>query len=333
MKNILVVSVNWLGDAVFSTPVYKNIKENHPGARVTAMAVPRVKAVLELCPFIDDIIVYDEDGDDRPLLDKWRLALMLRERKFDAVFLLRPSFSRALLTFLAGIPVRVGFGSKNVFGIVNHPVSDSGLEQIHRSDAYLALLERFGMTVRDRSCCLALKAESVSLAERLLLTRGIEPDEPFCVLNTGGNWDLKQWPPGRFADLARRISRERGMKVVLTGAAGDVDRVTRIAALSGVGPIELAGVTDIEGTAAVFFMSKVVISADSGPLHLASALGVRTVAIFGPTAPLITGPRGRGISTVIMKDVGCNRSPCYYLECPDNRCMKAVEVADVIKVL
>ena len=97
--------------------------------------------------------------------------------------------------------------------------------------------------------------------------------------------------------------------------------------------MELAGSTDLPGLAAVFAQSRYVISADSGPLHLASAVGVRTVSVFGPTRPEITGPRGSGKVSVLIKDVGCNKAPCYYLECPDNRCMKAVEVDDVIKVL
>lgn len=333
MKNILVFSVNWLGDTVFSAPVYKNLKDNFPGARITALAVPRVKPILSLCPYVDEVIVYDEEGADRPLPDKLRLVLMLRERKFDIVFFLRPSFSRAWLTFCAGIPVRAGFKTRNLLRVINRPVSDAGLDRMHRSDAYLMLLERSGITVGDRSCSLELKNESLELAARLLFSRGIHSDEPLCVLNTGGNWGLKQWPEERFAELARRISREKHMRVVLTGGEGDIDRVARIAALSGVKPVELAGVTDLEGTAAVFCRSRVVISADSGPLHLASALGVRVVAIFGPTRPEITGPRGRGESVVVRKDVGCNKAPCYYLECPDNRCMKAVEVDDVIQVL
>ncbi|MBF0386809.1 MAG: lipopolysaccharide heptosyltransferase II [Candidatus Omnitrophica bacterium] len=333
MNNVLVVSVNWLGDVVFSTPVYQNLKANFPGVRITALAVPRVQPVLALCPQVDEVIVYDEDGADRFLPGKLRLIARLRQHRFDAVFFLRPSFSRVSLAFLAGIPVRVGFNTRNFLGLINRPVSPDGVDQMHRLDGYLALLARFGLTIQERTCLLAPDNDSRLKTQKLLLSKGIRENEDFYVLNTGGNWDLKQWPEECFAELASRISREKGLKVVLTGAAGDRDRVMRIAALSGGAPVELAGETDLPGLAAVFLAARGMISADSGPLHLASALGVRSVGIFGPTRPEITGPRGRGESVVLIRDVACNKAPCYYLECPENRCMKAVEVDDVIKVL
>ena len=332
LKNILVVSVNWLGDVVFSTPVYRALKDNFPGARVTALAVPRVRAVLALCPDVDDVILYDEDGEGRSLLAKIQLAAHLRAQRFDGVFILRPSFSRTLIICLAGVPVRVGFNTKNTLGLVNFPVDDRGLDERHRSDVYLLLLERSGLIVRDRACRLSVPAEGLVSADQLLQSRGIVPGQPFIVLNTGGNWDLKQWPWERFAALTQRIVLEKKIQVVLTGAIGDVERVGKVAVLSGVKPVELAGVTDLQGLAAVFLRSQCVVSSDSGPLHLASALGVRTVSVFGPTRPEITGPRGTGKAQVIFKDVGCNKAPCYYMECPNNRCMKMVEVNDVIKI-
>ncbi len=333
MKTILVVSVNWLGDVVFSTPVYKALKDNYPGSRITVLAVPRVEDVLSLCPYIDEVIVYDEDGSDRPLVEKVRLASQLRRGRFDGVFFLRPSVSRGWITALAGIPVRVGFKTKNALGCINRQVSNTGLEDLHRVDVYLSVIERFGLVVRDRYCRLVVSEDSLALADRLLNARGIKERESFCVVNTGGNWDLKQWPWERFAELTRRLVQKKGIKVVLSGSGQDVDRVARIAALSGVEPVELAGVTSLASAAAVFTRSQYIISADSGPLHLASALGIRTIAIFGPTRPEITGPRGQGRADVLIKDVGCNRKPCYYLECPENRCMRSVEVEDVIKIL
>jgi len=333
LRNILVVSVNWLGDVVFSTPVYRALKENFPGARVTALAVPRVRDVLALCTDVDEVMQYDEEGDDRPLIAKILLIARLRARNFDAVFILRPSFSRTVIMCMAGIPLRAGFKTKNTAGLVNFPVDDQGLDEQHRSDVYLRVLEGCGLTVRDRVCRLKVSAEALNSVDLLLAARGITPGQPFIVLNTGGNWNLKQWPWQRFAELARRIVQERKIKVVLTGASGDVDRVEKVAALSSVKPVELAGVTDMQGLAAVFSRSQAVVSSDSGPLHLASALGVKTVAVFGPTRTEITGPRGTGVSQVVFKDIACNKAPCYYTECPENRCMKMVEVNDVIKIL
>jgi ADP-heptose:LPS heptosyltransferase len=120
-----------------------------------------------------------------------------------------------------------------------------------------------------------------------------------------------------------------GIRIVLPGAAKDRERVEMIAQRSGVFPLVIAGSTDLMELAAVMAGAEFVVSGDSGPLHLAAAVGSNVVGIFGPTRPEITGPRGIGRIAVIQKDVRCNRAPCYYLECPDNRCMKSVSVEDV----
>jgi ADP-heptose:LPS heptosyltransferase len=127
------------------------------------------------------------------------------------------------------------------------------------------------------------------------------------------------------------LARELGFTVVLSGGPSDVLRVRSIAEDSGVGPVVLAGETDIKELAALFKRAHMVVSADSGPLHLANAVGANVLALFGPTRPEITGPRGQGRIKVLMHDVGCNRAPCYYLECPDNRCMKTLTVDDVFQ--
>jgi heptosyltransferase I len=163
--------------------------------------------------------------------------------------------------------------------------------------------------------------------------RGVSSNDEYIVLNTGGNWDLKQWPKEKFAELARRISLEKNIKVVLPGSADDIDRVKEIEEMSGAPVINIAGETCLPRLAVVFAHAKTVVSADSGPSHLAVSVGARLIALFGPTRPEITGPRGQGEALVLQKDVGCNKAPCYYLECQDNRCMKVIEVEDVLKVL
>ena len=183
----------------------------------------------------------------------------------------------------------------------------------------------------DRSAALSVGRDVCEHLATKLRARGLTGDERIVVLNTGGNWDLKQWPKERFAELTARLTRELGFTVVLCGAPSDKARVQSIAQDCGVGPVVLAGETDIKELAALFKRAHMVVSADSGPLHLANAVGANVVALFGPTRPEITGPQGQGRIKVLMRDVGCNAAPCYYLECPDNRCMKALTVDDVFK--
>ncbi|MBF0485681.1 MAG: lipopolysaccharide heptosyltransferase II [Candidatus Omnitrophica bacterium] len=333
MKNILVISVNWLGDAVFSTPVFRALKENFPQAKISVLCVPRVKDVMALNPHVDEVIVYDEDGFDRPLLNKMALAGKLRSRGFDAVFILRRSLSRTFLCYLAGIPVRVGFAGKGWQGLLTHVVHDTGVNAIHRSDVYLRVVESFGVKVTDRRSFLEARPDIVSGWRARLLAMGVSPGDRLIAVNTGGNWNLKQWPVECFAELVREIENRKIGKVVLPGAEKDVERVKKIAALSKVNPIITAGDTGISCLSGLLKCCDLLVTADTGPLHLANALGVGVVALFGPTRPEITGPRGQGACKVIFKDVGCNRAPCYYLECSDNKCMKAIKVGDVLQAI
>jgi heptosyltransferase-2 len=333
IRNILVVSVNWLGDAVFSTPVFHALKEHYAPCRVSALCVPRVKDVLAMCPDIDEIIVYDEEGADRSCFRKMKLAAQLGRMKFDAVFLLRRSLSRTLLCCFAGIPERIGFASGAWSRLLTHVVSDQGNDDLHRSDVYLKVVESFGVRVRDRRCSLRPAQAEVDKWRSYLSAAGVKPGEKVIAVNTGGNWLLKQWPPEKFAAFIGEIYKNNMGRVILPGAERDFARVRRIADLSGVGPLAVAGETGLKGLAGLLSCADLLVTADTGPLHLASALGVPVVAIFGPTRPEITGPRGKGPARIVFKEMTCNRAPCYYLECPDNRCMKSVEVEDVIKAV
>src|SRR5262245_47517489 len=135
MQNILVVNVNWLGDVIFSSPVFKAIKENYPKAHVACLAVPRVKEILESIPGIDEIIIYDEKGVHRNPLAKLSLINSLRRRNFDIAFLLHGSLTRALIVYLAKIPQRVGYATKGRGRFLTHQVEPLSNEP-HRCDYY-----------------------------------------------------------------------------------------------------------------------------------------------------------------------------------------------------
>ncbi len=335
MRKIMVVSVNWLGDAVFSTPVFFALKKQYPDARITCLCVPRVADVLSMCTAIDETIVYDEDGADRPLIAKLSLIRRLVRGKFDAAFILRKSLSRTLIVMLAGIPVRVGYAADGWRWLLTHQVPAKGMQEVHRSDAYLRVIESYGVPVSDRSCRLSASEDVIRGWRARLLSMGVKSEDRLIAINTGGNWDLKQWPVERFVDLIKEIYARKLGKVILPGAPKDLQRVKKIKELSVIGDdlMITAGDTGITCLAGLFSCIDTLVTADTGPLHLAAALGVRTVALFGPTRPEITGPRGQKEGVLLQKDVKCNRAPCYYLECKDNQCMKVITVEDVLHVL
>ncbi len=327
-KRFLVVNVNWLGDVVFSTPIFRAIKEHDPDCHLACLAVPRVKEVLECCPFLDEVILYDERGKDRGLFPKLRLIWQLRTGKFDAVFLLHRSWTRSLLVFLAGIPRRVGYPDKGRGWLLTDRISRS-LRPMHRSDQYLKIIEDFGIAVRDRHYQLNVDETAKMAVQSILRQQQITDRERLIVIHPGGNWDLKRWPVAHYRDLISQLTAESYF-VILTGAKKEQTLVEQIVKDLPQSPLVLTGKISLKETIALMQQAKLVISGDSGPLHLASAVGTRTIGIFGPTRPELTGARGMGEATVLQRDVGCNRASCYYLDCPDNVCMQAIKPADVL---
>ncbi len=329
MNRILVVNVNWLGDVVFSLPIFKALKTAYPNASITCLAVPRVKEVLESNPYIDHIVIYDEEGNNRSLFGKIKLIARLRCLKFDAAFLLHRSFTRALLIFLAGIPQRVGYDTKKRGFLLTHRV-DPLPKGYHRWEVYRHVVESYGIRVNGHPGELQVDSRAGEEVGRLLEKEGIRPDDFLIVINAGGNWDLKRWPKENFTVLIDRLIREFNAKVILSGGLKDRGLVGEIAAAGEISTIVWAGQTSLKQLLALLKKAHLVISADSGPLHLAAGLGTPVIGLFGPTRPEITGPRPQGPSIVIQKDVGCNREPCYYLSCPDNVCMKSITVDEVM---
>jgi lipopolysaccharide heptosyltransferase II len=330
MNNILVINVNWLGDAVFSTPVFKALKENFPNARISCLCVPRVQKVLEFCPYIDEIIIYDEKQTHFWPWNKWSLISQLRKRSFDAAFILHRSTTRGLLAYLAGIPQRIGYCKTKM--LLTHPIvfNDEG---IHRSDVYLKVLESYGLKVSDRNYRLDFDPRESKELNQLLYFKGITPSEKIIVLHTAGNWELKRWPAHYFARLIESIIERFGAKVILSGGQSDRDYCLAINEQANRQGIVVAGETTLGESLALYRRAQAVISSDSGPLHLAHSVGANVIGIFGPTRLETTGPRGVGKSQVLFNDVGCNKAPCYHLGCLSNVCMQTITVNDVLEAI
>ncbi|MBI5149272.1 MAG: lipopolysaccharide heptosyltransferase II [Candidatus Omnitrophica bacterium] len=330
MNRILVVNVNWLGDVIFSSPVFKALKDHYPQAKISCLAAPRVREVLESIPAVDEIIIYDEEGEHKNFWGKLKLIGVLSKKHFDAAFLLHRSLTRALLVFLAGIPRRIGYDTKNRSIFLTRRIKAPSVDSLHRVDYYLNVLESFGIPVRDRVTSLAVSPTAESEIHSILKSLGVDEKDYVVVIHPGGNWNLKRWPPANFNLLISQLTRDPRVKVIITGAESDKGLADEITASLARKPVNLAGNISLRQLIALAQRADCMVSADSGPLHIASSVGTPVVGIFGPTDPGITGPRGSGRSVILRYDVGCNRKPCYYSQCPDNICMQAVSVQKVL---
>ncbi len=328
IKNILVVEVNWLGDVLFTTPAIRAIKKAYPNCHLACMVLPRVREVIEGNPNVDEIIIFDEKGKHLRIFPRIKFIMELRKKRFDVVFLFHRSLTRTLITFFSGIPQRIGFAYlKRGFLLTKRiPVPP---REMHRSDTFSKIVESFGIKVDDRKCEFFISEKSRAFIRDFFKKEGIVDSDFLVVINPGANWSLKRWPKDNFAELSDRLVEYFDAKIVISGSEKDLSLATDISNMMKKKALIVAGKTTFKQLGALMERANLVISADSGPMHLAAAVSKNLIALFGPTEPKITGPRGKANTIIIHKDMGC-KIPCYELDCRDNLCMKTISVEDVL---
>lgn len=329
-ERILIFNVNWLGDALFSTATIRNIRNNFPKSFIACVIPSRCYPILKDNPHLDEIIIFDERDRHKGILSKLNFVKMLKSKRFDTVFLLHRSFSRALICRLAKIPQRIGYYTAKRGFILTQKIRPPSKDTLHRIDYYLNLIEKAGLKVEDRYPEFFIRDEDIKFVNAFLDKSGINKDNFLVAINPGGNWRLKRWPIYYWAMLADRLITELGAKVIITGSHNDRRYAEDIKGLMKATPILACGVFNLKQFGALCKSSDLFITADTGPLHIANAMGTkRIIALFGPTSTEITGPYPNQNVTILSKDVGC-KIPCYVVDCKDNRCMKAITVNDVI---
>ncbi len=331
VATILIRATNWLGDAVMTTPALAALRSAFPKARLKLLARPLVAELLANHPCLDEILVYENSGRHAGMLGKFRLAAELRQHRFDLAILLQNAFDAAIITWLAGIPRRLGYRTDGRGILLTHgcPVNDE-LRHIHQVDYYLALLGHFGIGTDRRQLSLYVtQAEEQALTVKLAKA-GIDRDDFLLAINPGATYGAaKRWYPDRFAEVARTLSVNWGAKLVLLGGPGEVAIAREIAAALSGAAINLAGTLSVRELMVVIKRSDFMITNDSGPMHIAAAFAVPLVAIFGPTDHSTTSPFAAD-AAVVRQSTEC--APCLLRECPtDHRCMVKVTVADVVE--
>lgn len=321
-EKILIFELNWLGDILFSFPLLRAIRNEFPQAYISCIVVPRYAGLLAHNPWISDTHILSDDNGIGTIGEKLSFTRMIKKEKYDTCFFLKPSSTKTAMAFLAGIPERIGFSGKAAPLTLEVEMPDGGT---HRADQLLALAAAMGIKEADGTYEYFIDEEYMDKADELLHKEGRGVNR-IVALNTGGNWGPKKWPAENFTKLAKMLLEKfDDIEIMIPGSAKDLRAAQGIVAEVGAGRCyTLAGRTDLNELAALFKKASLVVSADSGPLHLASATGVPTIGLFGPTSHKMTGPRGRGKNIVIQSDVPC-KVPCYVEKCDmDNVCMKSI---------
>ncbi len=329
-SSIIVRMPNWIGDLVMATPILFALKKAYPEAKLTVMVKNPLGEVLLKDPHIDELFrfyrpsLFARRDERRDLVEK------LRQGKYDLGILLTNSFSSAWWFWQGRVARRLGYAvharSLLLTDAVPLPKSVKGQ---HLVLTYQQLLEPLGIPATGRSPKLYLSPEEVEAAKKLLNSFDVDLQRPIIGINPGAAYgSAKCWLPERFREVAEQLLNKTEANILFFGDQAGAPLVREICRDLPSRVINLAGTTTLRDLMALISLCDVLLTNDSGPMHIAYALGIELVALFGSTDDVATGPYKSG--TVIHKHVSC--SPCFRRTCPiDFRCMKQISTEEVVQ--
>ncbi|GCE06177.1 lipopolysaccharide heptosyltransferase II [Dictyobacter aurantiacus] len=320
-RHILVIRLDLIGDLVLSLPVVHTLKRTYPEAEIDLLALPSSAHVLGNDPTIHTVLTYDPNIWRRPkaLLNpkNWREARALRQRLHERDYDLAVSVFgpwAALISLLSGAPRRLGFGKESYPGLMTDSVPGQHWEEgdhLHEVDYCLRLAEAAGATIQpeDRIPTLVVDQQARQDVEHLLQQEGISGEKTLIACHvSSNNGQSKRWPIPYWARLIDRLLQTGRYEVIFTGAPDDLPLIAAITARMRERAINMAGKTSLRQLAGLLQRADILVTGDSGPMHIACAVGSKVIAIHGPTDPAMSGPVSPH-ATVLRDPIWC--SPCY----------------------
>ena len=348
MQRILVCHTGaWIGDMVLLTPALRALKERFPGSHLTVLLRSQVVDLMNSNPYIDSCLV---DKKQYGFFSSFiGLTKIIRDRHFDIAVVLHPtSFRNALLPFFARVPFRIGSNYKGRGFLFSAACpANTDIHEVHRYLSVISLLDDSNgfeedgplikVAIKDREVALEFwhtETDRKSVKE-LLRSHGVSlknGKDRLIAVNIGTTWQSKRWDIERFETVIRElIAAVCDTKIVITGSVSEQDLADQLPQNDSI--INLVGKTNLLELGALLELCTLCLTCDSGPMHIAAAVGTPCVALFGPTDPLRHQPYGEG-HTLIERPVPCR--PCYKRTCMYNDipylCMKEIETSDVLDV-
>lgn len=335
---ILIRGTNWIGDSIISIPAMREIRRIFPRAHICLLVRPWVREIFSSAEYVDEIFEYDKDGIHHGWAGLYRLVSDLKGRGFETAILLQNAFEAALIPWLARIPNRIGYARDGRGLLLTDACKiDPALRSVHQAHYYLGILSAVGWLEprlwERRNYPLPIKITvretDRTVGSEMLHGFGIDEQEMIIGVNPGAFYGAaKRWFPDRYASVADALARQYRARIVIFGSQNDLRVAGDVAGHMKNAPVILTGKTTLGQLMALIQRCRLFITNDSGPMHLAAALDVPQVAIFGSTSEIATGPLS-GNAVVVKNPVDC--SPCFRRECPtDFRCMKEVTVTQVL---
>lgn len=307
-RRILVVRLDRLGDVVLSTPLLQALRQHLPHAFIAMMVRPACREVVEAHPALNEVIVYEKEGAHQSLRGTVRFARRLRRYEFDTALVLHPSNRSHWIPWLARIPVRIGYDRKSAWLLTHRVVHRKQEGAKHEAVYTLELLEPFGIPPVVPRPVVPVSPAAAERVEVLLGASSVGASDRLVAVHPSASCISKRWMPERFAEVADRLVAEQGVRICLVAGEGDAAHAHQVAQRMRQPVVDLAGGLSVGELAALLRRCRCLLSNDSGPVHIAAAVGTPVVDLFGRNqaglSPQRWGPLGDG-HVILHKEVGC----------------------------
>ena len=331
-KKIIVRMPNWVGDLVMATPILSDLRSAYPDAEITAMARYPLCELLQEDPELSELFCFCKGNSFGRRESRRSVIEKLRKGKYDLGILLPHSFSAAWLFWQGSVKHRLGYeGSGRGLLLTQRVLLPENIENQHLVVTYKMLLSPLGIPVSNTPPRLYVSEKELQQARELLRQHGVSKESRIVGINPGATYgSAKCWLPERFREVTTNLLQDPHLFIIFFGDQGTASLVKEICQDLPSRVINMAGLTSLRELASLIKLCNVLLTNDSGPMHIADALGTPVVALFGSTSEVVTGPYRAGV--VIHKHVDC--SPCYQRRCPiDFRCMKKIESDEVTQAI
>ena len=329
-KRILVIKLSAIGDVILSIPSLRALRQTYPDAWIAVLVGRKSRSIIRNCPYVDDVIVFDEAPGRSRWMSFFRTAGILAKEDFDIAIDLQNNKKSHLLAYLSGARVRAGHPNSKWSFFLNRP-SSNGRMPMPPIEHQFQVLKTVGVGTFDKRLEMWPTKGEIDNISRFLESQWVSGSQALVGINPGSSlrWPTKQWPVENFAKLCDELAK-RNIRVVITGSNEDAPLAEELLVLTRNKPINAVGKTSITELAALVRRCRVFVSSDSAPMHVASSVDVPLIALFGPTDPkrhLVAPSRFQ----VFWKEVHC--SPCYLRSCPVGHiCMKRITVQEALMI-
>ncbi len=326
MKRVLFFKPGAIGDLLHTLPALKALKRKFPAAHITVVVSPELESLVQGSPIADRVLVFDKSKLKKRFRDFIGFGLRLRDEHYDLFVDLQPSARSFVLRKLCGAEQTLVYRKQKKFG--------AGKRRLHAVENFMETLNPLGINGPVDGIELPLLEEARRSADRFLSQQHVAGNRPLIALNcsVGAARPARNWFPERFTALADRLIRDLGAEVVFVGGKEDREVVRTVMGAMNAKAFSAAGELSIVESAALLARCKCLVTSDTGPLHLASAVQTSIVGLYGSTDPRRTGPVGKG-HQVLIKDLPC--VPCEEKHCPlgTRACMDAIAVDEVFEAV